>query len=79
LIKDKINDYLFECVTHTDIFPETDEIINIIEMELLDKELAKYRLRLPYFASPEDYWMAQGKIHFIKELKEKLHTQEEFD
>lgn len=44
----------------------------IIDKEYLDTELNKARARLIYFSAPEEYWMAQGKIVFIKELKEKL-------
>lgn len=49
-------------------------IIYIFESELIDKELAKARTRLPYFSSPEEYWMTQGRIKLLKELKEKIHT-----
>ena len=79
MIKDKIifaiEDHLQGNETGIDGQIEaTEDIINIIEMELFDKELAKARTRLPFFSSPEEYWMTQGRIKLLKEFKEKLHT-----
>lgn len=56
-----------------------EDIIFFIESELLDKELAKARTHLAVISSPEEYWMQQGKIQLLKELKEKLHRHQEED
>lgn len=81
--KEKLSDEIYEMMHlgfmesemwDNEIIPN---LIYIFETELLDKELAKARTRLPFFSSPEEYWMTQGKIHFIKELKEKLHYRDD--
>lgn len=51
-----------------------EDIMYFIESELLDKELIHNRWKLNVFSSPEEYWIIQGKIYLLKELKEKLHN-----
>lgn len=76
-IVQKISALLTEAYPHEMTDQTALDISYLIESELLDKELAKARTRLPFFSSPEEYWMTQGKIHFIKEVKEKLHYRDD--